>query len=104
MFNRIRPVSLESFRINFVTFKLDSQVCSNAARVYVQRNLYERFVEAVVSRTRAIRVADPFKDTTQMGAIISKPQLDRILQYISGAKKQVLLLCIKRVLQLSKVI
>lgn len=48
-----------------------------------------KFLDEVVKRTKAIPVGDPLLDSTRMGALISKPQLDKVLGFISQAKKQV---------------
>lgn len=57
----------------------------------MQREILPQFLEEVVKRTKAIRVGDPLLDGTQMGALISKPQLEKVLGFVSGAKKQVCL-------------
>lgn len=57
--------------------------------MYVQRDILPQFLEKVVERTRAIPVGDPLLDGTRMGALISKPHLDKVLGFISQAKKQV---------------
>lgn len=66
-----------------------TQVCCNGTRVYVQREIMPQFLDEVVKRTKAIPVGDPLLDSTRMGALISKPQLDKVLGFISQAKKQV---------------
>lgn len=48
-----------------------------------------QFLDEVVKRTKAIPVGDPLLDSTRMGALISKTQLDKVLGFISQAKKQV---------------
>lgn len=48
-----------------------------------------QFLEEVVKRTKAIPLGDPLLDSTRMGALISKPQLDKVLNYVSQAKQQV---------------
>lgn len=48
-----------------------------------------QFLEEVVKRVKAIPVGDPQLDDTRMGPLISKPQLDKVLGYVNGAKKQV---------------
>lgn len=57
--------------------------------MYVQREIMPQFLDEVVKRTKAIPVGDPLLDSTRMGALISKPQLDKVLGFISQAKKQV---------------
>lgn len=48
-----------------------------------------QFLEEVVKRTKAIPLGDPLLEGTRMGALISKPQLDKVLNYVSQAKQQV---------------
>lgn len=70
---------------NFLT---QGQVCCNATRVFVQKEIMPQFLQEVVKRTKAIPVGDPLVDGTRMGALISKPQLDKALGYVSQAKKE----------------
>uniref|UniRef100_A0A672GSG9 Aldehyde dehydrogenase 9 family, member A1a, tandem duplicate 1 n=1 Tax=Salarias fasciatus TaxID=181472 RepID=A0A672GSG9_SALFA len=70
---------------NFLT---QGQVCCNGTRVFVQREIMPKFLEEVVKRTKAIPVGDPLLDATRMGALISKPQLDKALGFVSQAKKE----------------
>lgn len=48
-----------------------------------------QFLEEVVKRTKAIPLGDPLLDGTRMGALISRAQLDKVLNYVSQAKQQV---------------
>lgn len=65
-----------------------SQVCSNGTRVFVQRDVLPRFTEEVVRRTRSIRIGDPLLETTRMGALVSRPHLDRVLAFVAQARKE----------------
>lgn len=64
-------------------------MCCNGTRVFVQREIMPQFVEEVVKRTKAIPIGDPLLESTRMGALISKPQLEKVLGYVSQAKKEV---------------
>jgi betaine-aldehyde dehydrogenase len=76
---------------NFFT---QGEVCSNGTRVFVHSKLYDRFVEALVPRVAAIRVGDPLDQATQMGALISRAHLDRVLSYVElGRREGAKLLC-----------
>lgn len=59
--------------------------------MFVQREIMPKFLEEVVKRTKAIPVGDPLLDGTRMGALISKPQLEKVLGYVNQAKQQVCL-------------
>lgn len=69
------------------------QVCCNGTRVFVQKEILPQFLEEVVKRTKTIPLGDPLLGATRMGALISKPQLDKVLGYVSQAKKEVGSVC-----------
>lgn len=58
--------------------------------MFVQKEIMPQFLEEVVKRTKAIRVGDPLLEDTQMGGLISKPHLQKVLGYVEQAKKEVL--------------
>jgi aldehyde dehydrogenase family 9 protein A1 len=64
------------------------EVCSNAARVYVHRKIYENFLEKVVARVKNIKPGNPFKEETVVGASITEVQLQKVLRYIESAKSE----------------
>ena len=63
-------------------FYSTGQVCSNGTRVFVQRGIYDRFMERLLQRTKAIRIGDPLDPETQMGPLISKAQHERVTGYV----------------------
>nr|WP_295468890.1 betaine-aldehyde dehydrogenase [Mesorhizobium sp.] len=69
-------------------FYSTGQVCSNGTRVFVQKDLHERFVDRLVERTKKIRLGDPLDPETQMGPLINKAQHDKVLGYIEIGKKE----------------
>lgn len=46
-------------------------------------------MEEVVKRTKAIPLGDPLLEGTRMGALISKPHLEKVLGFVKQAKEQV---------------
>ncbi len=69
-------------------FYSTGQVCSNGTRVFVHRNIRDRFVKRVVERTRAIRIGDPLDEATQMGPLVSGAQREKVLAYIENGKAE----------------
>ena len=61
------------------------QTCSGIERVYVMRELAERFVEGVVARAGALRVGDPLDPRTEVGPMISLDQLIRVRELVDDA-------------------
>lgn len=64
-------------------FYTAGEVCSNATRVFVQDNIADDFIAAMIDKTRQITVGDPMADDVSMGALISEPHLNKVLDYIS---------------------
>ena len=64
------------------------QVCSNGTRVFVQKGIKERFLARLAERSAAIVMGDPLDEATQMGPLVSKAQLDKVLAYVAGAKAE----------------
>ncbi len=64
------------------------EVCSNGTRVYVERSVLPQFMERLVVRTRALRVGDPEDPETQVGALISREHMAKVLGYIAAGRKE----------------
>jgi betaine-aldehyde dehydrogenase len=69
-------------------FYSTGQVCSNGTRVFVQRPVFERFLERLVERTRRLKIGDPLDPATQIGPLVSESQLDLVLGHIARAKRE----------------
>jgi len=64
------------------------QDCTAATRVYVAQEQYNHTLEALVEAMRAVKVGQPFDDSTQMGPLISGVQRQRVLGFLERAKAQ----------------
>jgi aldehyde dehydrogenase (NAD+) len=58
------------------------QICSAGTRVFVQRSIHEEFVARLVDYTKTIRVGDPLDPQSQLGPLVSKRQMERVLGYL----------------------
>ena len=63
-------------------FYTAGEVCSNATRVFVQDSIADDFIAAMVEKTNQITVGDPMADDIGMGALISEPHLNKVLDYV----------------------
>lgn len=61
------------------------QSCCAIERVYVHKNIYDRFVEEVKMVLSKYRVGDPSDKNTQIGPVISKRAKNTILAHIEDA-------------------
>lgn len=64
------------------------QVCCAGSRVFVHESIYDKFVADATEKFNAVKVGLPWESTTQMGALIYKRQLEKVLSYVDIAKKE----------------
>jgi succinate-semialdehyde dehydrogenase/glutarate-semialdehyde dehydrogenase len=64
------------------------QSCIAANRIYVQRTIFDRFVEAFVQRVQALQVGDGMQPGVDIGPLINAEALDNALGHIEEARSQ----------------
>jgi aldehyde dehydrogenase (NAD+) len=69
-------------------FQNSGQICSAGTRLFVQRPIYEEFVQRVAAYAKTLRVGDPLDSETQLGPVVSAEQLDRVSAYLALGKEQ----------------
>ncbi|EFE66824.1 gamma-aminobutyraldehyde dehydrogenase [Streptomyces sp. NWU49] len=62
------------------------QDCTAATRAYVQRPLYEAFVERTAALMETVRLGDPFAPGTDLGPLVSHVQRDRVAGFVDRAR------------------
>lgn len=66
-----------------MNFIWQGQSCSSTSRLFVHDAVYDEVVSRVTEKAKAIRLGDPFSWSTEMGAIISQAQLEKVEQYVA---------------------
>jgi acyl-CoA reductase-like NAD-dependent aldehyde dehydrogenase len=61
------------------------QTCSGIERVYVVRELADRFVAGVVAGARALRVGDPLDPRTEVGPMVSRETIELVRELVDDA-------------------
>jgi 1-pyrroline-5-carboxylate dehydrogenase len=69
-------------------FGLQNQKCSATSRVYVDRHVTRAFIDALLARTAAIRVADPTLRDVNFGPVINQRAVDRYLRSVEQARSE----------------
>ncbi|SFE97403.1 aldehyde dehydrogenase family protein [Alteribacillus iranensis] len=67
-------------------FGFQGQVCISLQRVYVHEKLYDTFVEKFVAKTKELITGDPLDEKTDVSALISEKDVDRVLAWIKEAE------------------
>jgi acyl-CoA reductase-like NAD-dependent aldehyde dehydrogenase len=69
-------------------FSFAGQSCISVQRIYVERSVYDAFLERFLPRVEALKVGDPAEEDTDVGPLISSSDRDRILDWIGEARSQ----------------
>lgn len=63
-------------------FGTTGQRCTAASRVIVHEKVMDEFTEKLLSRTKALKLGDGLLPETDIGPVINKTQLDKIVKYV----------------------
>ncbi len=69
-------------------FSNTGQVCLCSERVYVERSIFTRFVDALRAEARKFVSGDPFDRATNFGPLISKSHREKVLSYYQLARDE----------------
>lgn len=64
------------------------QVCSAATRVIVHDSIHDAFVERMTQRASGLRIGEPLAAGTSFGPVISRKQMERVLNYIEIGRSE----------------
>jgi aminomuconate-semialdehyde/2-hydroxymuconate-6-semialdehyde dehydrogenase len=70
------------------SFANNGQICLCGSRIYVERSIYDKFRDELVSRVSKMKVGDPFDKDTKLGALVSKQHLEKVQSYLELAKEE----------------
>jgi 4-(gamma-glutamylamino)butanal dehydrogenase len=69
-------------------FRNSGQVCVAGSRLIVQSSIYDRFMDALLNVTASLKVGDPLRLTSDIGAVASEAQLQRNLEAVALAERE----------------
>ena len=67
----------------FGIFSSSGESCIAGSRLFVERRILDEFTEALIAKTRALRVGDPADEKTQMGPLVSMAHRETIERYVA---------------------
>jgi len=74
-------------------FMNQGQMCTAGSRLILQEEIYEKFLDELVVRTKKLKVGSAKEVTTDFGPLVSKKQLDNVLKYIDIGKNEAKCMC-----------
>ncbi|MBR8063525.1 5-carboxymethyl-2-hydroxymuconate semialdehyde dehydrogenase [Burkholderia ambifaria] len=66
----------------FTIFSINGERCTAGSRIFVQRTIYDRFVQEFARRANNLVVGDPSDPATQLGAMITRQHWEKVTGYI----------------------
>jgi acyl-CoA reductase-like NAD-dependent aldehyde dehydrogenase len=71
-------------------FSFAGQSCISVQRIYVQRGVYDGFLERFLPKVEALKIGDPAEEDTDVGPLISEGDRERVLQWIEESGGELL--------------
>src|SRR5262245_55829531 len=69
-------------------FAATGQTCIAGSRALVHRSIYETFVSRLLALAKTAQMGNPLESSTQVGPITTRPQYEKVLDYIRIAKEE----------------
>jgi aminomuconate-semialdehyde/2-hydroxymuconate-6-semialdehyde dehydrogenase len=70
------------------SFSNQGEICLCGSRIFVERGLYQRFIDAFVEKTKALTIGDPLDENTKIGSLVSEAHMNKVLSYVKLAKEE----------------
>jgi aldehyde dehydrogenase (NAD+) len=69
-------------------FAASGQSCQAGSRLLLHESIHDRFISELLAFLANVRLGDPALPDTQMGPIATRPQFDKVMDYIRIAKEE----------------
>ncbi len=70
------------------SFANQGQICLCGSRIFIERSIYDKFKKDFIKKTKELKVGSPLDPTTNIGALVSKPHLEKVKSYIDLAEQE----------------
>ena len=70
------------------SFANQGQICLCGSRIFIERSIYEKFRDAFVEKVNKLTVSYPTDPNANLGAVVSKTHMEKVLSYIQLAKEE----------------
>ena len=72
----------------YANFYTQGEICTNGTRVFVERPVYEEFLDRMKETAQALKFGDTLDPETDIGSLISAEHMAKVLGYIEIGKQQ----------------
>ncbi len=71
----------------FMIYSLNGQRCTSSSRLLVQSGIRARFLDALASRVRNLRVGHPLDPATEVGPLVNRSHFDKVMGFMDAARQ-----------------
>lgn len=75
------------------SFANQGQICLCGSRIFVEAPIFEKFKTDLVAKAKSLKIGPPALPDTELGALVSKTQYDKVLGYLELAHSEGNVLC-----------
>jgi aminomuconate-semialdehyde/2-hydroxymuconate-6-semialdehyde dehydrogenase len=69
-------------------FRNAGQVCLAGSRLFIQRGIYDKFLEIFQRKAEALKIGDPFAEGTEFGPLSSSTHYKKVSGYVSTVEQE----------------
>ena len=70
------------------SFLNQGQICLCGSRLFVEKKIYKKFKNLFLDRTKKLKIGDPSNPKNDLGALVSKEHMEKVLSKINLAKEE----------------
>lgn len=70
------------------SFSNQGQICLCGSRIFVEDSIYKKFKTDFIQKVKQLKIGHPSEESTNIGALVSKSHLEKVIHYINIAKKE----------------
>src|SRR5947207_12566509 len=69
-------------------FTRQSQSCTAGSRLFLHRDIFDKFLDALGQKVKALKLGDPLDETSDIGTIINEKQFSKVCGYVEEGLKR----------------
>ena len=68
--------------VSAMRFTRQSQSCTAGSRLFLHRDIFDKFLDALVKKVEKLKLGDPLDEGTDIGTVINEKQFKRVCGYV----------------------
>ena len=88
VFDDVEDIEACASAVAWGIFYNAGQTCHGGSRLLVHESVHERLLEETIKVAKSLKLGDTLDESTQVSAIVSEKQLERVLGYLEIAKQE----------------